>query len=1778
MRQFNRRMKAVVGSSRCGRVRHLALLAAACFPLGMTAKADWAISDLSQSYKIDFDTTVPNVNNGVWAGSGFDPGATVAGYLDSNSWAMTGWSDGELKFGDTKVIVAGVRNDFTRGALSGNVTTGGVYAFSSVGFISGAALGFQQGSNDWDPGTLTLRVKNNTTSTLNAFDLSYIIYARNDQTRASTFNFSYSTDGTTYTPVGILDFTSPGAVVPPMGFIANNRSTTISGLSIAGGAQFYLRWSSASTGTGSRDELALDDIRLSNFVSGGALPANLTWAPATDNNWSVPASANWNSGTGSSVYKDGDTVTFNDAGAGLFGGVVSIAGPVQPGSVTVNSSGNYTLSGPGSIDGNASLTKSGAGTLAISNANSYGGGTMITGGTIVAAADNSLGFPTSTVTLDGPTAVLRTGSAFASARSIAVNAGGGTIDTNGFNSTFAGLTSASGAPFIKAGAGRLTFTAPLASSGGMPVVSVSQGELEVRHSGSTSNISAPPASGGFAGNLVLGAGTRVNINGGSVSGGGTVRIEGTGASISVNGTSLTTTIENNIVMVNPGEPFTLNLGATGSNTLNIGAPGGSAGGISGTGDVTFGVPPTPGTGTVVLNVPSAYTGKTAITVGSSGYVRLGTNNALPATTSLSFGEGTITTNIGTLDLNGFNQTVASLSTNLPGATQTAAGISNSGSAATLTIDGSAATVFSAPFNGNVKLAMAATNTGTLRLTGASLYSGGTEILGGTLLAANDPALGTSATGPGAISVGGTGTLGGTGRVSGLVTLAGSAAAIAPGNPDSAGTLTLAGGVDLSAGGTYRWQLADYTSAPGSFDQIVSGANSTIGAAGTVFAIGFLSPGAHNPDSGDSFWNTNHSWTVFDAANGAATAGNFATILNGTWTAGSFSLRAGAGAEAGDLFLDFASSNLNGPRTLTWNGTSVNNWDTASINWYRGAGSPDAKWESARPDNAVFDSSRPLVSTSVNVAENVAAGQITFAAGSGSFYLFGPGSIAVGAGGLLVNGPATISSKIQLTASQSWNVAAGQTLYLAAQVDGPGKDLTKTGPGNVETYYGNGLTLNNLTVSGGKFILGSTPTISGTITLDSGTLGSNSSPLDINTPVVVSASGGSIETSNGGTVRLNSPVTGGILTLTSAGSSPGNVFLNNAASSFAGLRVSAARANFDADSKLGAAGAAVTLDSGGALVAAVPLTIHRDLQLGSGGGAIDSNGNDVVLSGSLLGGSPFTKQGAGTLSFAVLAATARSGVNNIDGGVVHLDAVDLNGTTALGTGTINIHSGGTLFLDSISVGDPATNNTGAINLYAGSTLKAKGTTSYARSNTPLVAVDDGNFGEVDLLTTAASDVFKVRASFRGISAGFDGGMTVHVKGPGRILLASGPTTSPTAYAGSWQVEDGILQIGPADTTGPECFNALGYKTNYTAPNAVKLTGGVLALGVNAPNSSANPGASPPYVPPTALANAITLEGGAIAAIGAASNAGGNPTPFGGDLTINGNASRVLVYDPVPQSPVFLAAGLLDTARNVAIVGSGNTNWNGTLTVDPRLALPGGTFFINRSGGTATVTAGAKLAILAQATVIEKGSADPFCSTVLLNVENAGQFTLAASGARHLGQITGTGGLTVDTGASLAANSVRQNTLTVNGSLALPSKASGGLGIVLGGLVTNPTPLAPPPATQLTTDPANPGSLNLGPAGVIDVNDSFLMINYSTVNPIAQVAAALKAGRNAAGLGAIPPHVWDGTTGIMSSAAAASFTANLNTEIMALGVGDTQDMLQNIGLTFNNIDGVPLGDKT
>lgn len=220
----------------------------------------------SPSFTIDFSNSTPTTAGSnpstAYAGAGFEPNTTTSGRLNSNAWAASGWSNGNMAFGTNQITAA---TDYTRGSTAVSVTTGGFYAFTgSPASVANPSFMIQPGGSDFAPGTLTLRIQNNGTVAITDLAVSYNIYVRNDQGRSSSFNFSYSTDNITYTPVAALDYTST-TTADALGWVivgsAPSRSTVLSGVNVAVGSFIYIRWSSDDVaGTGSRDEFGLDDI------------------------------------------------------------------------------------------------------------------------------------------------------------------------------------------------------------------------------------------------------------------------------------------------------------------------------------------------------------------------------------------------------------------------------------------------------------------------------------------------------------------------------------------------------------------------------------------------------------------------------------------------------------------------------------------------------------------------------------------------------------------------------------------------------------------------------------------------------------------------------------------------------------------------------------------------------------------------------------------------------------------------------------------------------------------------------------------------------------------------------------------------------------------------------------------------------------------------------------------------------------------------------------------------------------------------------------------------------------------------------------------------------------------------------------------------------------------------------------------------------------------------------------------------------------------------------
>ena len=192
-------------------------------------------------------------------GSGFST-TPITGQLDSNTWRITGLSDGDGAFGGTHTA-----GDFARGSdVEGGISTGGVYAFDISGNI---AIGIQPGGSDATPGTLTLRLTNNTGSTLHGFNVSYDVFVNNDQGRANSFNFAYSANDTSYTNVQAGSVTSIEAS-DTNGFVnAGTLSFAISGINLDNGENFYFQWKAGDvSGSGARDEFALDNIRFNAVV------------------------------------------------------------------------------------------------------------------------------------------------------------------------------------------------------------------------------------------------------------------------------------------------------------------------------------------------------------------------------------------------------------------------------------------------------------------------------------------------------------------------------------------------------------------------------------------------------------------------------------------------------------------------------------------------------------------------------------------------------------------------------------------------------------------------------------------------------------------------------------------------------------------------------------------------------------------------------------------------------------------------------------------------------------------------------------------------------------------------------------------------------------------------------------------------------------------------------------------------------------------------------------------------------------------------------------------------------------------------------------------------------------------------------------------------------------------------------------------------------------------------------------------------------------------------
>ncbi|EBQ5883910.1 autotransporter outer membrane beta-barrel domain-containing protein, partial [Salmonella enterica subsp. enterica serovar Mbandaka] len=530
-------------------------------------------------------------------------------------------------------------------------------------------------------------------------------------------------------------------------------------------------------------------------------------------------------GSGNVVKSGADTLTLSGSnsytgGTTISGGtlVASTVEALGTGDVTNNATLELNTGGDfiNNIGGTGRVEKSGDDTLTLSGSNTYTGGTLINGGTLVASNVEALG--TGDVT-DNATLALNTGGTFDNAISGSgqvVKSGDKMLTLSGANSYSGGTLISDGtlvASNVEAlGTGDVTNNATLELNTGGDFTNNISGSGQVEKSGDDALTlsGANSYSGGTlisdgtlvatnvealgTGNVTDNATLEMNTGGdfdNAISGSGQVVKSGdetltlSGANSYTGGTTISggTLVASNVEALGSGD-------VTNDAVLELNTGGDFINSIGGTGRVEKS-----GDETLTLSGSNTYTGGTLISGGTliaSNVEALGTGDVTDnATLALNAG-GDFTNNIGgtgrveksgdkTLTLSGSNTYTGG--TLISGGTLVANDVNALGTGdvtdnATLALNTGGDFINNIGGTGRVEKS----GDDVLTLSGANSYSGGTLISGGTLVASNVEALGTGDVTDNAtleLNTGGdfTNNIGGTGRVEksgdGTLTLSGS---------------------------------------------------------------------------------------------------------------------------------------------------------------------------------------------------------------------------------------------------------------------------------------------------------------------------------------------------------------------------------------------------------------------------------------------------------------------------------------------------------------------------------------------------------------------------------------------------------------------------------------------------------------------------------------------------------------------------------------------------------------------------------------------------------------------------------------------------------------------------------------------------------------------------------------------------------------------------------------------------------------------------------------------
>ena len=589
------------------------------------------------------NATIASLNTNPTPGTTFvQNGSTSAGTATltiGNSTNSNSTFAGVIQNGSTGVLALNKAGTGTLTLTNANTYTGGTAINQGKIVLNGGSLA-----------TGTVSVANNatlaTSGVASAGSLSLVNGANLDLTSAGlSLSGSFTASG------GNLSYTLGNT-------LAVTGALTLSGtvnISLAGTFVDKTRYTLLTFSSSDASNLNVTTTRLgwtitpvitatSYSVDIAIASASLNWNLSGDGTWDATTAANWYNSKNSSTqaFTDGDNVTFDKS----TGGIIDITSTVTPGSVTVNSSGDYTFQS-GTIAGDGGIIKSGNGKLTLSAANTFNGEVVVNAGTLAVTNASALG-ATSTGTR------IISGATFDISGNITLVAEPLTLAGSGVAGVGA-LTSSTGTNTIS-GPITLSASALITSQGisGIDILTLA-GAL----SGSNSTLSI----GGTADTTISG-----NISGSSLAlnkvGDGTLTLSGT-SNTYTGGTTIT-----------GGKLIAATTNLTGNITANAilqidqTANGSFAGNISGSGELIK-----EGTGTVTLSGTNSVG---TITL-NNGTLVIASSTALPTSGTLAVTGGSLLTLSAAGSYGASTQTVTLTPTN---ATSPALNI-GSGNAVTL---------------------------------------------------------------------------------------------------------------------------------------------------------------------------------------------------------------------------------------------------------------------------------------------------------------------------------------------------------------------------------------------------------------------------------------------------------------------------------------------------------------------------------------------------------------------------------------------------------------------------------------------------------------------------------------------------------------------------------------------------------------------------------------------------------------------------------------------------------------------------------------------------------------------------------------------------------------------------------------------------------------------------------------------------------------------------------------------------------------------------------------